>query len=92
MKVEENVYLCKLFDAYGELLSLGQKKILSYYLDNDLTLSEIAENLGISRQAIRDSILKAENKLRRYEEKLCFIKKIEAYQKEVENLKLKQKK
>lgn len=89
MKVEENVYLCKLFDAYGALLSSGQREILSLYLNDDLTLSEIAENLKISRQAARDSITKAELKLKSFEEKLCFLKKLEKLEKEIESLKSK---
>ncbi len=89
MRIEENVYLCKLFDAYGELLSNGQKEILSAYLNDDLTLTEIAENLGISRQAARDSISKAEIKLKGFEEKLCFLKKVEKLEKEIESLKQK---
>ena len=77
MKVEENIYLAKLFDAYGALLSDGQKTMLSYYLDDDYTITEIAENLGISRQAVMDSITKAEKKLHAYEEKLQFVKKVD---------------
>lgn len=92
MRVEENIYLCELFDAYGELLSKGQKEILSIYLNDDLTLSEIAENMNISRQAARDSISKAETNLRLYEEKLSFLKKIKNYEKEIEDLKIKLKK
>ena len=60
MKVEENIYLAKLFDAYGVLLSEGQQKIMSFYLNDDFTISEIAENLNISRQAVMDSISKAD--------------------------------
>ena len=52
MKVEENIILNKLFDTYGALLSRGQQDIMSSYLQNDLTISEIAENLNVSRQAV----------------------------------------
>lgn len=89
MKVEENVYLAKLFDAYKALLSEGQQKIMSYYLNDDFTISEIAENLGVSRQAVMDSINKAEKKLKNYESKLQFVKKLEVLTEE--NLKLKEK-
>ena len=78
MKVEENIYLAKLFDAYGVLLSEGQQKIMSFYLNDDFTISEIAENLNISRQAVMDSISKADKKLRDYENKLQFVKKTDA--------------
>ena len=89
MKVEENVYLAKLFDAYGVLLSEGQKEVMSYYLNDDYTISEIAENLGVSRQAIMDSINKAEKKLLGYENNLQFVKKINMIL--LENEKLKEK-
>lgn len=82
MKVEENIILNKLFDAYGKLLSEGQQDIMSSYLSFDLTVSEIAENLGVSRQAVMDSVRKAEKKLLKYEEKLGFVKKIEMLEKE----------
>ncbi len=87
MKVEENIKLAQLFDAYGELLSEGQKKILSSYLYDDLTVSEIAENLSVSRQAVMDSVTKAEKKLYAYEDKLEFLKKLDALVKENEELK-----
>ncbi len=86
MKVEENIILAELFDAYGVLLSEGQQKILSSYLYDDFTLSEIAENLSVSRQAVLDSVTKAEKKLFAFEEKLGFNKKIKALEKENENL------
>ena len=86
MKVEENIILNKLFDAYGKLLSSGQQDIMSSYLGYDLTVSEIAENLGVSRQAVMDSVSKAEKKLKLYEEKLGFVKKLEAIEQENEML------
>ena len=89
MRVEENIKLAKLFDAYGTLLSKGQQEVLSSYLYDDFTVSEIAENLKVSRQAIMDSVTKAEKKLYSYEEKLGFLKKIEVL--ESENDKIKKK-
>ena len=89
MKVEENIYLGKLFDAYGKLLSKGQYEVIDLYLNDDFTLSEIAENLKVSRQAILDGINKAEKKLKEYEDKLGFVKEMELLEKENENLKQK---
>ena len=89
MKVEENIILNKLFDTYGLLLSTGQQDIMSSYLQNDLTVSEIAENLNVSRQAVMDSVNKAEKKLFDLEKKLGLLKKIESL--EEENKLLKQK-
>ena len=87
MKVEENVYLGKLFDAYGKLLSKGQYEILSYYLEDDLTLSEIAENIGVTRQAVLDSTKKAEKKLVEIEKMLHLVSKIDELESENEKLK-----
>lgn len=77
MKVEESIYVAKLFDAYGGMLSDGQQKILNYYLNYDYTITEIAEKLNVSRQAVLDSINKGGKKLRAYEEKLNLVKKMD---------------
>ena len=87
MKVEENIILNKLYDAYGKLLSGGQKEIMSSYLNYDLTVSEIAENMGVSRQAVKDSVSKAEKKLYAFEESLGLLKRIEVLEAENEALK-----
>ena len=68
--VEKRLYYIELLSLYGELLSDTQKDILYDYLKCDLSLSEIAENRNITRQAARDNIKKGENKLFEYEEKL----------------------
>ena len=91
MKVEENVYLGKLFDAYGKLLSKGQQSVMNDYLNNDFTISEIAENLNISRQAVLDSISKGEKKLLFFEKELGLVEKIDVLEKENRQLKLSKK-
>ena len=87
MKVEENIILNKLYDAYGKLLSDGQQEIMASYLSFDLTVSEIAENMGVSRQAVKDSVSKAEKKLYAFEESLGLLKRIETLEEENEMLK-----
>ena len=64
-----------LFDFYGELLTDRQKEFFDLYYNEDLSLAEIAENAGISRQGVRDVIVRAEgimheveDKTRRYED------------------------
>lgn len=79
--------LCKLFDAYGPLLSQTQKEVLSDYLFYDLTGSEIAVNKNISRQAVKDTLSKAIKKLETLENTLHFVEKLETVTKELENLK-----
>ena len=73
--MEKNVKVSMLCQIYGELLTEKQFKFLDDYYNNDFSLSEIAENNGITRQAGRDNIVKGENKLFEYEEKLGIMKK-----------------
>ena len=87
MKVEENVNLCKLYDLYKNLLSKGQQEILSYYLYDDLTISEIAENLSVSRQSIKDSINKGKKKLLMIEDKISILQLKNGYESEIKKLK-----
>lgn len=64
-----------LMDFYGQLLTVKQLDALDMYYNRDLSLAEIAENEGISRQAARDFIKKGEGKLRELEDKLGLVKK-----------------
>ena len=73
--MEKNVKVSMLCQIYGKLLTEKQYSVLDDYYNNDLSLSEIAENLGITRQAVRDNIKKGENKLFEFEEKLGFMKR-----------------
>lgn len=73
--MEKNVQISMLLDMYGNLLTQKQSELLDDYYNNDLSLSEIAENQKITRQAVRDNLKKGENKLFEYEEKLGFMKK-----------------
>lgn len=73
--MENRDYLIILYDYYGELLSDDNRKYFEdYYFDN-LSLSEIAENNNISRNAVHKHIKSAEEKLMFYEEKLSLYKK-----------------
>lgn len=67
---EKNLRLIMLFDIYGELLTQTQKTMFDLYYNDDLSLSEVAENTGITRQGARDSIKRAEETLLSLEEKL----------------------
>ena len=73
--MEKNVEISILCDLYGKLLTQKQFDFLNDYYNNDLSLSEIAENNQITRQAVRDIIKKGEKKLFEYEEKLLFMKR-----------------
>ena len=73
--MEKNVQISMLCEIYGKLLTKKQLSILQDYYDKDLSLSEIAQNQNITRQAVRDIIKKGENKLFEVEEKLEIMKK-----------------
>lgn len=73
--MEKKVEVSMLCDLYGKLLTEKQFEFINDYYNNDLSLSEIAENNNITRQAVRDIIKKGERKLFEYEEKLLFMKK-----------------
>ena len=73
--MEKKVEISMLCQLYGKLLTEKQFKFLNDYYNNDYSLSEIAENNNITRQAVRDIIKKGEKKLFEYEEKLLFMKK-----------------
>ena len=73
--MDKKVEISMLWEIYGSLLTDKQNEYIDYYYNQDLSLSEIAENDGITRQAVRDIIKKGERKLFEYEEKLLFMKK-----------------
>ena len=73
--MEKNVKVSILLEIYGELLTKTQYQFLDDYYNSDLSLSEIAENKNITRQAVRDNIKKGENKLFELEEKLKIMQK-----------------
>jgi len=64
-----------LFDFYGELLTERQREFYQLYYDEDLSLSEIAENYGISRQGVRDVIVRAEAYMTEIEDKTGLVKR-----------------
>lgn len=71
---------------YGSLLTEHKRQIVREYYDDDLSLAEIAENHGTSRQAALCSIKQAEKQLRSYESKLGFLQKTDGIAKELDEL------
>ena len=67
---EKDLKISFLLDFYGDVLSERKRTVLDYYYNDDLSLAEIAAEIGISRQGVRELIKKAEEELRFYEEKL----------------------
>ena len=84
--MEKKVEISMLLQIYGELLTEKQYKVMDYYYNEDLSLSEIAENEKITRQGVRDIIKKGEKKLFEYEEKLLFMKKTINQEKLIQNI------
>lgn len=84
--MEEKIKMSILCGIYGKLLTDKQYEILNDYYNKDFSLSEIAENNDITRQAVKDVINKATNKLLEYEEKLLFMDKILSQEKIVEDV------
>ena len=70
--VAKNLDVVLLADFYGEMLTENQRKFIEYYYSDDLSLSEIAQNEGITRQGVRDAVKRAETQLYDMEKKLGF--------------------
>lgn len=84
--MEERDYLVILYDFYGELLNDKQREYFEDYYFNNLSLAEISENVGISRNAIHKVIKGVQIKLEFYEDKLELYKKKELLKKYISNL------
>ena len=74
-ELDKNLYVNRLIDLYGELLTDHQRNILELYYCYDLSLSEIAEQEEVSRNAVHDSLKKSIALLNNYEDKLKLLQK-----------------
>ena len=74
---EEIVELSLLFDFYGEMLGEHKKQIFEDYVLNDLSLAEIAEEEGISRQGVHDIVKRCTKQLKEYEAALHLVEKFQ---------------
>ena len=84
--VKKKVRISMLNELYGSLLTDKQRECIDDYYNNDLSLTEIAENNEISRQGVRDIIKKGEKRLFKYEEKLKFMEKTLNQEKKMEKI------
>ena len=82
----KDLRLIMLFDFYGELLTEKQKIMFDYYYNDDLSLAEISEHLGITRQGVRDSIKRAEATLLDMEDKLGLAKRFREIQRGLDTI------
>ncbi len=73
----KNLRMIMLLDFYGEMLTQKQRDFLDFYYNDDLSLAEIAENVGITRQGVRDAIKRAEGQLLEMEARIGFVARFE---------------
>ena len=81
---QETLHMTMLFDFYGELLTDKQREYFDLYYNEDLSLSEIAEQAGITRHGVYDVINRAEKILIKTEEKTGIVKKWMDTRKEID--------
>ena len=85
MNIEERVQIAILTKYYGKLLTERQQSILNMYVDNNLSLAEVSEELGISRQAVKDALDNSMLTLKQTEVKLGFINRDNNIKQIIEN-------
>lgn len=85
-RLEERVYLSMLYDFYGALLKENNRRIFEAYIQEDYSISEIAEEMEISRQAVHDAVKRITKQLRGYEEKLGLLERFELQRNEMKRL------
>ncbi|MBQ3437867.1 MAG: hypothetical protein IJG31_05125 [Fusobacterium sp.] len=88
MILEEFIEIANLLDIYSELLSGKQKEYMIDHFENDLSLSEIAKNNNVSRQAVYDNIKRGTSLLNEYESKLGFYSKKKSLLESLKDLKI----
>ena len=82
--MEKIVQQCLLYDFYGELLTSHQKEVYEDFVYNNYSITEIAEEYGISKQAASDLIKRINRLLEEYEEKLQLVTKFERIKDKIE--------
>ena len=85
MNIEERVQIAILIKYYGKLLTERQQDILEMYVDNNLSLAEVSEELAISRQAVKSAVDTALQTLKDTEEMLGFVKRDNHIKEVIEN-------
>ena len=85
-QMEEKIEQAYLYDFYGELLNEHQRRIYEDFVFNDLSLGEIADEEGISRQGVHDMVKRCTKTLEGYEEKLHLVKKFLDAKQKVEQI------
>jgi len=84
--MKDDLLFLRLWDLYAPLLTATQREITDLYFNYDLSLGEIAEQKGVSRQSVSDCLQKSRKQLETYEEKLGFARTIEELQTQIDAL------
>ncbi len=82
--MEKRIEVALLYDFYGPLLTARRAELLRLYLEEDLSLAEIAEELGVSRQGVYDALRHAQAQLEAYEARLNLMARYQAMGREIE--------
>ena len=82
----KNLEISYLLDFYGDVLTDKQRDVMEQYYNDDFSLSEIADNFGITRQGVRDAIKRGEGTIRELEEKVGFARRYRAVQEGIDAL------
>lgn len=86
--IDKTLRMSLLFDAYGCLLTPKQSEMFTLYYNDNLSLGEIADNYGVSRQAVYDILKRSEGILHEFEEKLGLVARTEATSAKVEKMRI----
>ena len=84
--MKDDLQFLQLFDTYSPLLTATQREITDLYFNYDLSLGEIAEQKGVSRQSVSDCLQKCRKQLEQYEEKLGFVRTVTEMQAQIDRL------
>ena len=80
--MKDDLHFLRLWDMYSPLLTATQKEITDLYFNYDLSLGEIAEQKGVSRQSVSDCLQKCRKQLEKYDEKLGFLQALDEISRE----------
>lgn len=86
LKMAKNLEITILLDFYGDMLTPKQREFLELYYNEDLSLAEIAANVGITRQGVRDAIKRAECQLIEMEQRLGLVDRFKDVQSGLEEI------
>ena len=82
--LEKTLKLSKLLELYGGMLTDKQREAMDMYYNCDMSLAEVGEELSVSRQGVRDTLVRATNTLLEFEEKIGFFQKLVDIKSELE--------